>query len=314
MHIDQIFGEAEAAYRLQKQIDTVLSLDKMQAGCNLAQGYLRSVDRVSARGRTYVRCKSTVLFCLLECRMGGRDCMRLAIQALVQSPSLFKQKAAEAEAGAKTPNGNGDGGTPMSVDKSDKADAQSSFNPLVRSIISLQDLFSMLQGCSAHPLNTPETFSRLYLQHSGAVLLHVSSGMENFLEGSAGVRTFYLTVIPLPARGMQERAKIFPQDCTVRIVEARDDAVTDQMFSLRGKMETVQHQVPARSTRKSNKKAEKKDERPKPAKELTQEQQDALARADLKKREAKDALDDARALEYPIRMVQVSRSLRFIVE
>ncbi len=98
VYVEQLFGSADAASRLQKMTDTVIEMDKAGRGGALSQQFPVPTNRFGTEWRAYVRAKSTILFSLLETRMGGRDAMRLAIQALLHSPSLHDKSEENAAA------------------------------------------------------------------------------------------------------------------------------------------------------------------------------------------------------------------------
>ena len=94
LYVDQVYGEEDSVARLQKYTDTCNELDKLGFAFPLTSGHPDSYDHLSPYHRVYCTAKSTVLFHLLETHIGGRDSMRLALQALVKSPSLYKTTSA----------------------------------------------------------------------------------------------------------------------------------------------------------------------------------------------------------------------------
>lgn len=87
--VDQVYGENDSMYRLQKFMDTCIELEKQGYGFSLTSGHPESFERLSLFDRVYMSAKSTFLYHLLETHIGGRDAMRLAFKALVKSPSLY---------------------------------------------------------------------------------------------------------------------------------------------------------------------------------------------------------------------------------
>lgn len=94
LYVDQVYGEEDSVARLQKYTDTCNELDKLGFSFPLTSGHPDSYDHLTPYHRVYCTAKSTVLFHLLETHIGGRDSMRLALQALVKSPSLYKSTSA----------------------------------------------------------------------------------------------------------------------------------------------------------------------------------------------------------------------------
>lgn len=100
-YVEQVFGEEEGSYRVQKCIDSVLELEKQGHGLKFNQEFPVKLERLGRLKRQLFLSKSTVLFHLLENRIGGRDAIRLLLSSLIQSTPLYdlnraKEKKLEA--------------------------------------------------------------------------------------------------------------------------------------------------------------------------------------------------------------------------
>jgi len=105
--VEQVYGEEDGVYRMQKHIDTSIDLEKLGWGFPLTSSHPESSDILTSQYRQYVSSKSTVLYHLLEMHIGGRDSMRLALKALVKSPSLYdKEEKGAAGKGGVSEDGN----------------------------------------------------------------------------------------------------------------------------------------------------------------------------------------------------------------
>lgn len=92
-YIDEVFGEDEGKYHVQKMLDIVLSLEKQGRGFPLAAFYPERYEIFSGHFVEYLKAKSLLLMNLLENRVGGRDSMRMALKRMIRSPFLYKSKS-----------------------------------------------------------------------------------------------------------------------------------------------------------------------------------------------------------------------------
>ena len=95
--VEQVYGEEDGVYRLQKHIDTCIELEKLGWGLPLTSSHPENPETLSPPYLLYLTSKSTVLYHMLEMQLGGRDSMRLALKALVQSPSLYDEAPSASE-------------------------------------------------------------------------------------------------------------------------------------------------------------------------------------------------------------------------
>ena len=339
VYVEQVFGSEEAICRLRKLTDTVLEMDKAGKGGALTQQYPLPYSRLGAEWRVYVRAKSTVLFTLLESRMGGRDCMRLAIQSLVQSSSLYENVERKGE---KTDN------LLARVNSSDPSNEASVEPPLMRSAslkegvdpplmrstslkesshvkavvaldysgnslfrygsapgLSFKSFFVTLASCASNPFDNSDLFVRQYIHNAGSLLLNISSTLDTNEDNTP--RNFSLSVHAIAAREKDGRPALYPSEFVVRVYESRDDTATDQVFALQGRRENLSHQLPRRKSTAKKNIDPKEDTRTEEQKKVAEEQYQIL---DFNM----TAIDLARKEDHPVRMVLPDPSRRGIWE
>jgi len=88
-YTEEVYGEEDGRYRYQKMYDTVVALEKQGAGFPLASFFPERYDVFGLQFGVYLRCKSAVLFQLIENRVGGKEHMRISLKQLIRSPPVF---------------------------------------------------------------------------------------------------------------------------------------------------------------------------------------------------------------------------------
>ena len=89
-YCEEVYGEDDGRYRYQKMYDTVINLEKMGRGYSLISFFPENYENFHPYFNLYMKCKSTVLFQLIENRVGGKDPMRIVIKHIIKSPALYK--------------------------------------------------------------------------------------------------------------------------------------------------------------------------------------------------------------------------------
>ena len=100
LYMQSVFSEEEAAYMMVKAFDTVIQLEKFNYGEISPIAYVHYPEKYEVFHPwfgAYLVNKSVALFHIIENQIGSMDPLRLAIQQLLRSPSLIKNK--------KNPNG-----------------------------------------------------------------------------------------------------------------------------------------------------------------------------------------------------------------
>jgi hypothetical protein len=69
--------------------DTVIALEKQGQGYPLASFFPEQYDHFGVVYGAYLRCKSAVLFQLIENRVGGKEHMRITLKQLIRSPPVY---------------------------------------------------------------------------------------------------------------------------------------------------------------------------------------------------------------------------------
>lgn len=90
-YTEEVFGEEEGHCHLQRLKDGVVSLEKAGYGQPLMSLYPEGTHLHSRAYGQYMRLKASLLFCMIEHKIGGKDAMRLALKALIKSPLLFHE-------------------------------------------------------------------------------------------------------------------------------------------------------------------------------------------------------------------------------
>lgn len=88
-YLEEVYGEEEGKYYLQKRIDTVISLEQQGQGFALCSFYPEQYERFTYYYGEYLIAKAMVLFHLIENKIGGRDTMRIALKQIVKAPPMF---------------------------------------------------------------------------------------------------------------------------------------------------------------------------------------------------------------------------------
>lgn len=88
-YAEEVYGEEDGRYRYQKMYDTVVALEKQGKGCPLASFFPESYDMFGLHCGTYLKCKSAVIFQLIENRVGGKEHMRISLKQLIRSPPIY---------------------------------------------------------------------------------------------------------------------------------------------------------------------------------------------------------------------------------
>lgn len=88
-YAEEVYGEEDGRYRYQKMYDTVIALEKQGKGFPLASFFPESYDVFGLHCGTYLRCKSAVIFQLIENRVGGKEHMRISLKQLIRSPPIY---------------------------------------------------------------------------------------------------------------------------------------------------------------------------------------------------------------------------------
>jgi len=88
-YADEVYGEDEGQYYLQKMLDTVVSLEKQGRAIPLASFYPERYECFTLHFGQYLIAKATVLFHIIENKIGGKDPMRLALKQMIKAPPLF---------------------------------------------------------------------------------------------------------------------------------------------------------------------------------------------------------------------------------
>ena len=108
---EEVFGEEEGRYRFCKMYETVTALERQGRGFPLASFFPESYEVFSPIFGEYLRCKSAVLFQLIENRVGGKDPMRMALKQLIRSPAVYRvpmpHSSGRSGGGAGTGSGTG---------------------------------------------------------------------------------------------------------------------------------------------------------------------------------------------------------------
>lgn len=76
-------------YRYQRQYDTVIALEKQGQGYPLSSFFPEQYDAFGLVFGVYLRCKSAVIFQLIENRVGGKEHMRITLKQIIRSPPVY---------------------------------------------------------------------------------------------------------------------------------------------------------------------------------------------------------------------------------
>jgi hypothetical protein len=89
-YLEEVYGEDEGRYYLQKMMDIVISLEQQGKGYPLSSSfYPEKYEVFSMAFGQYLLAKSMVLFQLIENKIGGRDSMRIALKQMIKAPTMF---------------------------------------------------------------------------------------------------------------------------------------------------------------------------------------------------------------------------------
>ena len=88
-YAEEVYGEEDGRYRYQKMYDTVLSLEKQGQAFPLSSFFPEQYEAFGLHYGVYLKCKSAVIFQLIENRVGGKEDMRIAIKQLIRSPPIY---------------------------------------------------------------------------------------------------------------------------------------------------------------------------------------------------------------------------------
>lgn len=80
---------AGCRYRYQRQYDTVVALEKQGQGFPLSSFFPEQYDAFGQAYGVYLRCKSAVIFQLIENRVGGKEHLRITLKQVIRSPPVF---------------------------------------------------------------------------------------------------------------------------------------------------------------------------------------------------------------------------------
>ena len=105
-YCEEVYGEDDGRYRYQKMYDTVINLEKMGRGYSLISFFPENYENFHPYFNLYMKCKSTVLFQLIENRVGGKDPMRIVIKHIIKSPALYKNIVSSSSSSAVTKSNN----------------------------------------------------------------------------------------------------------------------------------------------------------------------------------------------------------------
>ena len=89
VYAEQLFGEEEGRFRLQKAMDAVINLYKTGRGTNVLNFFPESYESFSPGYRLLLRHKSTLLMHTIEHRLQDREKMKRVLGAIIKSPSLY---------------------------------------------------------------------------------------------------------------------------------------------------------------------------------------------------------------------------------
>ena len=91
-YVEEVFGEEECKYRYQKQYDTIIELEKQGVAMPLFTFFPEYYEIFTLDYGEYVKCKSTILFHLIESHIGGKEPLRAVLRQLIRSPPLHVSK------------------------------------------------------------------------------------------------------------------------------------------------------------------------------------------------------------------------------
>jgi hypothetical protein len=87
-YVDHVYGEDSGAYRFQKMCDAVIGYERIGRGLPLGTAFPEMHERFDPAFEQFQQAKATVLFLLMENKVGDRDLMRSTIMASIHSAFL----------------------------------------------------------------------------------------------------------------------------------------------------------------------------------------------------------------------------------